>query len=291
MPISLTLTRVVWATLPVTVGPATVTALGDHSTPVRVVVTVWIVMVWIAALVALVLPRPFGLTTLRVAAPVPVALALWALVSGSPGVGIGALALLAGALALVLVLGAELAIWCVEGSAYGDERRFPLRTPPALLVSLVPAAVGALAAGTLLGPLLLAAGRWIPGIAALLVGGPLAYGSFRSLHLLSRRFLVLVPAGVVVADPMTLTDPFLFVRDHVLALVAIPTGPPPADALDLRLGAAYGSVALRLDGDAPLTLRRRTTAVPAAARTVLIAPLRRSALLTAAEARRLRVER
>lgn len=288
LPIRLTLTRVVWATLPVTVGPAAVAAVDARSTPVRIVVATWLVAIWFAALVALVVPRPFGLTVLRIAAPVAPGTAVWAVLAGAGGVPVRALALAAGAVAFALAVGAPVATWCVEGSAYGDERRFPLRTPPALVVTLVPAAVALLVAGSILGPLLLAVGRWVPGLAALVLGAAVGFAAFRSLHLLSRRFVVLVPAGIVVADPMTLTDPFLFVREHVVELTSIPDGRAPEGALDLRLGAVFGSVALHLDGDAPLTLRRRSTSVPAASSRVLVTPVRRGELLEAAARRSIR---
>lgn len=288
LPIRLTTTRVVWATLPVTVGPAAVAALDGHSAPVRIVVAVWLVAIWLAALATLVVPRPFGLTVLRAAAPVALGTAVWAALAGAGNVPVRALALVVGAVAFVLALGAAVATWCVEGSAYGDERRFPLRTPPALVVTLVPLAVALLVAGSILGPLLLAVGRWVPGAVAVVLGAALGYAAFRSLHLLSRRFVVLVPAGVVVADPMTLTDPFLFVREHVVDLTSIPDGRAPEGALDLRLGAVFGSVALHLDGDAPLTLRRRSTSVPAASSRVLVTPVRRGELLEAAAQRRIR---
>ena len=51
---------------------------------------------------------------------------------------------------------------------------------------------------------------------ALAIGVPAAALIARLVHQLSRRWVVLVPAGLVVADPLTLTDPVLFVRkpDH-----------------------------------------------------------------------------
>ena len=67
-----------------------------------------------------------------------------------------------------------------------------------------------------------------------------------------------MPAGFVIADPMTLTDPVLFVREHILGLgPADPKVRPPDDATDLRLGAAHGSLALLLDDDAEIYRRVR----------------------------------
>ena len=80
---------------------------------------------------------------------------------------------------------------------------------------------------------------------ALAVGWPAGRSSsVRLVHQLSRRWVVLVPAGIVIADPLTLTDPVLFVRERVMGIgPADPGRRPPADALDLRLGAVLGSCA------------------------------------------------
>ena len=80
----------------------------------------------------------------------------------------------------------------------------------------------------------------------------------RLVHQLSRRWVVLVPAGIVIADPLTLTDPVLFVRERVMGIgPADPGRRPPADALDLRLGAVLGSCALLLTDEADLMRRVR----------------------------------
>lgn len=289
LPIRLTLTRVVWATLPVTLGPAALAVASERSGATGAVIAIWLLAVWIIGFAALVVPRPFGLTVLRATAPIAPLVAIWAIATDTGTAGARAVAGAVAVVTVVLATSAAVATWCVEGTAYGDERRFPLRTPPALTVTLVPLAVALIAAGTLAGPLLIAAGRWVLGGIAVALGAGLAFGAFRSLHLLARRFVVLVPAGIVIADPMTLTDPFLFVREHVVDLAPIADGSRPDGALDLRLGAAMGAVALHLDGAAPLTLRRRTVAVPAAATAVLVTPIRRRALLEAAGERRIRI--
>ena len=82
----------------------------------------------------------------------------------------------------------------------------------------------------------------------------------------------------------------LFVREHILGLgPADPRTRPPADATDLRLGAAHGSLALLLDDDAEIY--RRTRAGAAAQRThlILIAPVAARELLERAAARRITV--
>ena len=117
------------------------------------------------------------------------------------------------------------AVVCVNGPAYPNERRFPLRPP-----AIAPGRSGALAWVVLVGApvaamLLLAGGRWVVGgivavrrVLAAAVGG-------RALHGLARRWLVVVPAGLVIHDPLSLADPVLFQRAAIAGL-----GPAPAQA-------------------------------------------------------------
>jgi hypothetical protein len=179
---------------------------------------------------------------------------------------------------------------CAQGAAYGDEERFPLKVPPALFLGVLPLAVLLLGAGLALGPVLLAGGELVAGLVALAVGLPLAAGLARSLHLLSRRWVVLVPAGVVVADPMTLSDPVLFPREHVLGLgPADPGRRPGPEALDLRLGAAIGSCALLLDDDVEIYRRVRGRAAGRRTHLLLFTPVAARTMLGRAASRRIRV--
>jgi hypothetical protein len=64
---------------------------------------------------------------------------------------------------------------------------------------------------------------------------------------------VLVPAGIVLKDPLTLVDPVLFPRDRIASLRPLPYPSAPADdILDLRLGAVPGSLLLELTEEAQL---------------------------------------
>ena len=157
---------------------------------------------------------------------------------------------------------------------------------------VLPIAVAVVGAGVAAGPMLLAERRWIAGGVALAIGWPMAFLVGRLVHQLSCRWVVLVPAGIVVADPLTLTDPVLFVRERVMGLgPADPGRRPPADALDLRLGAAFGSCALLLTDEADLLRRVRGRGVRAQAGLILVAPVAASRLLERAGARRLPVRR
>ena len=132
-----------------------------------------------------------------------------------------------------------------------------LRTPPALFLGPLPAA-RLVAAAAIAAPLLLLADeQWVIGVITLVLAVPAVIVLGRALHGLSRRWGVLVPAGFVLIDPLTLADPVLFLRERIIALRAADAAPVPPSVLDLRLGAAAGSVALVFDEEAELVRSAR----------------------------------
>jgi hypothetical protein len=127
--------------------------------------------------------------------------------------------------------------------------------------------------------------RWILGAGSALVAGGLCFVGFKSVHQLSRRFVVFVPAGFVVHDPMALLDPVLFRRAFVERI-----GPADAgtDSLDLTLGSAGVPVEVHLEEKvelARLSDDRKTGEVGKTAR-FMVSPMRPGAVLKEAEARR-----
>ncbi|MDQ1480371.1 MAG: hypothetical protein QOI44_1232, partial [Actinomycetota bacterium] len=243
--------RLTWVLLPVSVGGALGDALASWSSVPARVAAVFMWCAWSIGLVALLAPRPWGLTALRIVAPALILVTLASVTSAG-----AQSALLAGTTAIVaavFALSASVAQSAVNSLAYGDELRFPLRVPVSLLVGPVPLAVILAGAGACAGPLLLADGRIVAGIVVTLIGLPIAYAMIRSLHSLARRFLVLVPAGVVVVDPLTLADPVLMRREEIAQVRAL--NGPAADGLDLRLGTRAGTIEITLR--APQSFARR----------------------------------
>ena len=85
----------------------------------------------------------------------------------------------------------------------------------------------------------------------------MAFLLVRSLHTLSRRWLVLVPAGVTVVDPLTLVEPVLVRREeHRADRTRCPARPLSADVLDLRLGTIAGGIEVDLAAPVPFARRR-----------------------------------
>jgi hypothetical protein len=274
--------RVVWAVQPLLLGPALGDALDDAGRGVQAVASVGAWLVWLAVLVATLVPTTVSLTALRLAAPGAAVAAVVAV--AVVGVETWTMVGLAAALAAAIVaLAPETAEVFVDGSSYGPETRMPLKVPVALLAGPVEIAWLAAAGGICAGPLLLATRRWVLGGVALAVGVPLAWWGVRSLHTLARRWLVFVPAGMVIHDPLALVDPVLLRRGSVRSF-----GPAPADtdAVDLTAGAAGLALEARLDDPVSLlpVTARRTLSELKDVRAVLVTPSRPGRVL--AEARR-----
>lgn len=283
--------RVLWVSLPVTAGDVFADALQSWSDETRIAATVLLWLAWAIVLSALLVPRPVAATITRIGTPLAVGVTVIAVAAGNSTALAGTLAIVVTVAACVLAVRGEFPRVCAQGAAYGDEERFPLKMPPAIAFLILPVAIAVIGFGLCAGPLLLVDGRWIGGLFTA-IGVPLAVIAIRLVHQLSRRWIVLVPAGIVIADPLTLTDPVLFVRERVMGIgPADPGRRPPPDALDLRLGAVFGSCALLLTDEADLLRRVRGEGVRVQAGLILVTPAMSGRLLARAGARRLPVRR
>jgi hypothetical protein len=150
--------------------------------------------------------------------------------------------------------------------------------------------VALIAGGVSVGPLLLADGRYVAGVPVTLAGFAITFVLARSLHALARRWLVLVPAGVVVADPLTLVDPVLMRREQILGVRRTPDNPLAVPPLDLRLGTLAGTIVLSLREPQSFARRRgRRDAELHDAAVVLVSTVRADALVRTVNERRLAV--
>lgn len=274
--------RAVWLLVAVVGGAAIGQALSDHSTAVQRVGTVGSWVGWAAVAIAIVLPSTIGLTIVRSMVPAGVTVAIIASIGGASAddaaVLIG-LTVLMGALTAAAEFGQSFA----QGSAYGHERRFVLRPPVAFMLPAV-ASWGVLCAASITGPLLLAARAWLAGVPITLLA--LAAGWFlgRRFHLLSRRWLVLVPAGFVIHDQLVLAETAMLPRASLASLrlaladtqAADLTGPAAGHAVEVALVDATTVVL------APTRAKPNGTALHV--RSLLVAPTRPGRLLQAAAA-------
>lgn len=225
--------RVLW----VATAVAMAVSLQHHHTAARVA---W----WVVAggvLVALVARGTAALTAVRMVCPGAAAAAVvaWA---AHGDVLPSAAALSAALLATALAFSAESGEAMVQGGAYGNEQRFPLRAPAPLLL---PMAVSWLVwCAAVLGAVLAwCASSVVWGIVLTLLAAALSWLLSQRFHRMSRRWLVLVPAGVVVHDAHVLGETLMVQRSNVsLARLALAdteaadlTGPAAGHAVEVTV--------------------------------------------------------
>lgn len=221
--------RIAWIVLAVAMGAAV------HGT---VAVVVWWALV-AATAVALTVTGPLGLTVARMATSLVVPAAVLACTGGaSTAAGIASLAV--SVLVVLLGMSGEVGEAMVQGAAYGEEQRFPLRLPAAMFL---PVGLSWLvwAAAVLGAVTLLTHGVWVVGALLAAVAGLLSWWLGLRFHRLARRWLVLVPAGVVVHDQVLLAETLMVQRTNVAAArLALAdseafdlTGPAGGHAIDI----------------------------------------------------------
>ncbi len=283
---------VVWITFPFTVAPAIGDALTGRSRPVQLVVEIALWLFWTLALGASLHASTVSLTVLRSIVPASVVATAWAaLASGDGSATTQSIALGLSSLAAVLVLSPQVGHLFVNGSSYGDETRWPLRPPAAVLFGPLEILWAAMVASVAAGPLLLACRAWVLGGMLTIFGLLVLIVGARSLHQLTRRWFVFVPAGCVVVDRVTLADSLLMQRHDIVSISAAMSDD---DAADLTAGASGLALRLELrepDLIIPMPARRdrHRQIVPVEVSAVRFTPTRPGAVLEEAKRRRLRV--
>ena len=208
--------RVAWLAVAAIGGRAIGAALADHGDRSADVLTVSAWLGWAVGAVGLVVASTVTLTLARVVVPGALAVAVATAFGGADAGQFLALAAPA-VVATVLASSGELGRRWVQASAYGDEQRFPLRPPVGYVVA---AALAWLlwTVVTLSGALALSDGRchWRAPLVVLALAGLLVLP--RRWHQLSRRWLVMVPAGLVVHDPVVLGETLMLARRQLAGL-------------------------------------------------------------------------
>jgi hypothetical protein len=200
-------------------------------------VALWVAVA--AAAVALTVTGPLGLTVARMVTSLalPAAVLAWL---GGASAATGAAAVAVALLVTLVGMSAEVGEAMVQGAAYGEEQRFPLRVPAAMLAPVALSWV--LWAAAVLGAVeLLAHEVWLVGVAVAAAAAFLSWWLGQRFHRLARRWLVLVPAGVVVHDQVLLAETLMVQRSNVAAAgLALSgseafdlTGPAGGHAIDI----------------------------------------------------------
>lgn len=280
------LLRAIWVAVLVAGGDAISAATDGRTDAVSGVATYGAGIIWLAGVIALAVPAVVSLTAMRLILPISPVVAAVAWLGGADAVDGAAFVALAAA-ATAVAFSADVGRGFVQASAYGDEDRYPLRSPPAYALAAVIAwcvCAGALIAG----PLLLADQNWFVGapVTALAIAGSVF--AWPRWHRLARRWLVIVPVGLVIHDHLVLAETLMLRRQEITHLHLAPAATEAAD-----LTGPAGGHALEIVTSEPVTaLRAGTPAVPAGTAihltACLVAPTRPGRALASA-ARRLHV--
>ena len=184
------------------------TIADDASRSVAWVVLTWGWFLWTGVGASLLVPSPISLTIMRTVVPLSVVVSV---VASQP------LAVFCSVVALIVCASPVFVDAMVQGGAYGDETRFALRTP---LPYVVPAVVAWLlyTAALIGGSLFLAARQYIFGAVLVAIGIILSRTIPRRLHRLARRWLVLVPVGIVVHDHLVLHETIMAHSGKILSV-------------------------------------------------------------------------
>lgn len=231
--------RACWVSLLVVGGEAVQQSTAGRPAAVRAVATWGGGAIWLTGVMALAAASVVTLTAARAIVPlaVPAMVAAW---FAGASTGVGALAVGVALAGSAVVCAAEFGRAFAQASAYGHEQRYPLRPPPAYVVAAVTTWL-LVAAALLAGPLLLAHRRWFVGSVLCAAAVVLAVWAWPRWHKLSRRWLVIVPVGVVIHDHLVLGETLMLRRHEVAGMRLAPadtqafdlTGPASGHALEI----------------------------------------------------------
>lgn len=277
------LARAAWLAVAALGGAAVGDALDGRSGPVQVVGTAGAWLGWAAGAVGLAVAGVATLTLVRTVVPGSLVVAAVTLIGGADAGR--EIALVAPAVAATaIVSSAEFGRVYIQASAYGDELRFGLRPPFGYLLASGVTWVIAVAA-IVLAPLAWAAGAWAAAPPLTLVAAASLYLLPVRWHQLSRRWLVFVPAGIVVHDPVVLADTLMVRRHEVTSVLLDDRGAARQTAADLT-GPTPGiavEVTLAKPTTAVLAARpRNPTGTPIHLSAFVVSPTRPGAALRAA---------
>ena len=280
---------IAWLVVPFTIGSSLDLAFTNESDALRVFNATALWLTWSIVLGACVVRRPWALTVIRLIAPSLFFATL--LTHAIYGIDTTQLliALSHAVLIALLALLPELGNHVVDGISYGDERRFLLRVPSAIIAGPLPLVWAITILSIFVGPSLAASQQ--PGIGVLLtvIGWPLAYLGFRSLHQLANRWIVFVPNGFVIHDYLATREPFLLRRQDIAFIGPAPSNTDvEADGLVDVSQLAFGPVLqATLKGEVEIVLRSKGVSEVLRANSVLFSPTRPGAVLLEAKLRKL----
>ena len=270
--------RITWLSLPLFCGPALSDSFNDFELLLRTTVSITLWAFWALILLSTLLPTPISLAIVRIGAPAAAALSVWsALETGGSAAGI--IGLTVSAVAASVAISASLGDRFSDGASYGDERRFLLRAPGPVLLLFGPLAWLTSLAGLTLGPILLLNRNFLFGTLVTLGGLPLSGIASNAIYQLGKRWVVLVPAGILLHDHLSVGDPTLIPRNQI---ADFSPAKAKTDALDLSQN-SFG-LSLEIQCVTPLSMmlkkgNRKTVNESSAVESFMINPARPNIVL------------
>ncbi|NQW60820.1 hypothetical protein HQ459_08550 [bacterium] len=228
--------RVAWVALAL-IPNAIAATLASHGRTAQLVFTLGAWALWALGTLAIFWLSPYSLSALRMVAPLAAAGLVgfvFASLSTYTDVALSDVAwslvgVAVGVLALVCIFLPAFGLLHVQASAYGDEKRLLLRVPA---TQIAPIAVSYVVMAAFPVATLFAVSAEVWWLAALcLVPTVLIFRVVpKRLHRFSRRWLVVVPAGVVVHDELLLAETFMV---RTTAVTRVELSATSGDALNL----------------------------------------------------------
>ena len=203
-------------------------ALRQMSSLTGISSTVGIWLLWSIALLCTLVPSSSALTAIRLALPTIFVIVAAVAITSEFTSGVAA-ALAISLLSSLFIFSGDIGNSFVQLAAYGDERRYLLRCPPAMLLVQILSWLVWLALA-IVAINLLASDASILGAAAAIAALLLTIVLPRRFHRFSRRWLVSVPAGLVIHDHVVLAETAMFMNN---AVVEIGIDLAPSEAADL----------------------------------------------------------
>ena len=240
-------TAVVWAMRVAVVASGAVAPLIDGamdswSDTARAVMLSAAWLTWAGCLLCVLVPSSISLTALRLTVPVGAILSM--IVAIREESASAAIATAICVAATFLALSADVGDSFVQVSAYGDERRHVLRCPPAMIFIQLLAWIMWMSSTVLVATFAIDR-NWIPTFVLAVVLGALSWLLPRRFHRYSRRWLVQVPAGLVIHDHVVLAETAMFLARDVRSVDAVTVG--TTDAADLTGGCRGTALRITLD--------------------------------------------
>jgi len=220
----------------------------DSSTALSIALLAWGWTLWVFTAIELLVPSPISLTAVRCVTPIAV---IASFVAVSP------VAIFASMVAMIIGFSPLFADVMVQGGAYGEEQRFALRTPvPQMLPTVI--AWGLLTFFLVGGTLFVADEQYIVGVPLVIAGVVLATRVPKMLHRHSRRWLVIVPAGIVIHDHLVLAETVMSPRSKIAALAVVSEA---GESADFTGGVAGARIAVQLREADKIVLSRITAKI------------------------------